>query len=55
MTRYHDSRFFPSIFEVHWLSIINAFSPVLFLTAFLIIILVRVLKNEFSRYMEIDD
>jgi len=55
MTRYHDSRFLPSTFEVHWLSIINAFVLVLLLTAFLVIILLRVLKNDFSRYMEIDD
>jgi len=55
MSRYHDSRFLPSTFEVHWLSIINAFVLVLLLTAFLVIILLRVLKNDFSRYMEIDD
>jgi Endomembrane protein 70 len=55
MTRYSDSRFVPSSFEIHWLSIINSFVLVLLLTAFLTIILLRVLKNDFSRYMELDD
>jgi hypothetical protein len=55
MTRYADSRFLPSSFEIHWLSIINSFVLVLLLTAFLTIILLRVLKNDFSRYMELDD
>ena len=55
MTRYAESRFLPSSFEIHWLSIINSFVLVLLLTAFLTIILLRVLKNDFSRYMELDD
>lgn len=55
MTRYADSRFLPSSFEIHWLSIINSFVLVLLLTAFLTIILMRVLKNDFSRYMELDE
>ena len=55
MTRYADSRFLPGSFEIHWLSIINSFVLVLLLTAFLTIILMRVLKNDFSRYMELDD
>ena len=55
MTRYSESRFLPSSFEIHWLSIINSFVLVLLLTAFLTIILMRVLKNDFSRYMELDD
>jgi len=55
MTRYSDSRFLPSSFEIHWLSIINSIVLVLLLTAFLTIILLRVLKNDFSRYMELDD
>lgn len=54
-SRYHDSRFVPSSFEIHWLSIINSFVLVLLLTAFLTIILLRVLKNDLSRYMELDD
>eukprot|EP00538_Stauroneis_constricta_P011240 CAMPEP_0119558392 /NCGR_PEP_ID=MMETSP1352-20130426/10752_1 /TAXON_ID=265584 /ORGANISM="Stauroneis constricta, Strain CCMP1120" /LENGTH=628 /DNA_ID=CAMNT_0007605737 /DNA_START=23 /DNA_END=1909 /DNA_ORIENTATION=- len=55
MTQYSESRFLPSSFEIHWLSIINSFVLVLLLTAFLTIILLRVLKNDFSRYMELDD
>ena len=55
MSRYNDSRFLPGSFEIHWLSIINSFVLVLLLTAFLTIILMRVLKNDFSRYMELDD
>ena len=45
----------PGSFEIHWLSIINSFVLVLLLTALLRIILMRVLKNDFSRYMELDD
>ena len=55
MSRYAESRFVPSSFEIHWLSIINSFVLVLLLTAFLMIIMLRVLKNDFSRYMELDD
>jgi hypothetical protein len=55
LSRYTDSRFVPTSFEIHWLSIINSFVLVLLLTAFLTIILLRVLKNDFSRYMELDD
>jgi Endomembrane protein 70 len=53
--RYTESRFLPASFEIHWLSIINSFVLVLLLTAFLTIIMLRVLKNDFSRYMELDD
>jgi hypothetical protein len=55
MDRYHDSTFLPSSFEIHWLSIINSLVLVLLLTAFLSIILMRILKNDFSKYMEIDE
>lgn len=55
LSKYAESRFLPSSFEIHWLSIINSFVLVLLLTAFLTIILLRVLKNDFSRYMELDD
>jgi hypothetical protein len=40
--------------EIHWLSIINSFVLVILLTSFLAIILMRVLKNDFSRYMDSD-
>lgn len=55
MTRYSDSSFVPKSFEIHWLSIINSFVLVLLLTAFLLIIMLRVLKNDFARYMDLDD
>lgn len=55
MKRYADSTFLPTTFEIHWLSIINSFVLVLLLTAFLAIILMRILKNDFSKYMEIDE
>ena len=50
-----ESSFLPSTFEIHWLSIINSFVLVLLLTAFLTIILMRILKKDFSRYMEVDE
>ena len=50
MSRYVDSAFLPSSLEIHWLSIINSFVLVLLLTTFLTVILVRVLKNDFSKY-----
>ena len=50
MDRYAQYSFLPQSFEIHWLSIINSFVLVLLLTGFLAIILMRVLKNDFSRY-----
>lgn len=55
MKRYVDSTFLPTTFEIHWLSIINSIVLVLLLTAFLAIILMRILKKDFSKYMEIDE
>lgn len=55
MARYADSTFLPSTFEIHWLSIINSFVLVMLLTAFLAIILMRILKKDFSKYMEVDE
>lgn len=55
MKRYADSTFLPTTFEIHWLSIINSMVLVLLLTAFLAIILMRILKKDFSKYMEIDE
>jgi len=55
MKRYEDSAFLPNTFEIHWLSVINSFVLVLLLTAFLAIILMRILKKDFSRYMEVDE
>ena len=50
MMRYAQYSFLPQSFEIHWLSIINSFVLVLLLTAFLAIILMRVLKNDLSKY-----
>ena len=55
MKRYADNTFLPNSFEIHWLSIINSFVLVLLLTAFLTIILMRILKKDFSRYIEVDE
>lgn len=50
MLRYTHSQFLPSTLEIHWLSIINILVLVLLLTAFLAVILMRVVKNDFTRY-----
>ena len=55
MKRYADSTFLPTTFEIHWLSVINSFVLVLLLTAFLTVILMRILKRDFSRYMDVDE
>ena len=55
MKRYHDSTFLPTSFEIHWLSVINSFVLVILLAAFLTVILMRILKKDFSRYMEVDE
>ncbi|CAM9157431.1 unnamed protein product [Discosporangium mesarthrocarpum] len=55
MEKYVNTGFLPKGFEIHWLSIINSFVLVLILTAFLAIILMRVLKNDFTRYMDGDE
>ena len=55
MNRYAQYSFLPQSFEIHWLSIINSFVLVLLLTGFLSIILMRILKNDFSRYAAAED
>lgn len=45
----------PAWLQIHWLSIINSFVLVLILTVFLGIILLRILKNDFTKYMDGDD
>lgn len=55
MERYDSARFLPASFEIHWLSIINSFVLVILLTVFLAIILMRVLRNDFTRYMREDE
>ncbi|XP_041092632.1 transmembrane 9 superfamily member 1 [Polyodon spathula] len=48
--RLRDFSFFPKTLEIHWLSIINSLVLVVLLLGFVIIILMRVLKNDFARY-----
>ncbi|GMH52556.1 hypothetical protein TrRE_jg1584 [Triparma retinervis] len=55
MSRYVDSAFLPDSLEIHWLSIINSFVLVLLLTTFLSVILIRILKKDFSKYMDLDE
>lgn len=45
----------PKSFEIHWVSIMNSFVLVVLLTVFLAVILMRVLKNDLSRYMAVAD
>jgi len=54
MSKYVENRFLPASFEIHWLSIVNSIVLVLLLTAFLVIIFIRVLKDDLSRYMDIE-
>ena len=48
MSKYQQS-FQPQHLEIHWFSIFNSFVTVLLLTSFLATILLRILKNDFSR------
>ncbi len=48
--RLRDYSFFPKTLEIHWLSIINSLVLVVLLLGFVIIILMRVLKNDFARW-----
>ncbi|KAK2147230.1 hypothetical protein LSH36_563g03039 [Paralvinella palmiformis] len=48
--RMRDSSFFPKTLEIHWLSIINSMVLVFLLIGFVVIIMTRVLKNDFARY-----
>ena len=52
---YHKTHFLPEHFEIHWLSIINSVVLVTLLVSFLAIILMRILKNDCTRYMTGDD
>uniref|UniRef100_A0A7S4DYJ3 Transmembrane 9 superfamily member n=1 Tax=Lotharella globosa TaxID=91324 RepID=A0A7S4DYJ3_9EUKA len=38
--------------DIHWLSIVNSFVLVILLTSFLAIILMRILRKDFARYMQ---
>ncbi|PRP81869.1 hypothetical protein PROFUN_08733 [Planoprotostelium fungivorum] len=41
--------------QIHWLSIMNSIILVLLLTGFLTIIILRILKNDYTRYALLDD
>ncbi|XP_072833179.2 transmembrane 9 superfamily member 1 isoform X1 [Pogona vitticeps] len=45
-----DDGFFPHTLEIHWLSIINSMVLVFLLVGFVVVILMRVLKNDLARY-----
>lgn len=47
--------FFPKSLEIHWLSIINSIVLVCLLLGFVMLILLRVLRNDFTRYNLTDD
>lgn len=49
--RLRDHSFFPKTLEIHWLSIINSLVLVVLLLGFVVIILMRVLKNDFARFV----
>jgi Endomembrane protein 70. len=56
MKSYLNSSFAqPRSLEIHWLSIINSCVLVILLLAFLVIIFMRILKNDFTRYMDIEE
>ena len=50
VTKQKSSVFFPKTLEIHWLSILNSCVLVFLLIGFVIIILMRVLRNDFARY-----
>ncbi|XP_033026185.1 transmembrane 9 superfamily member 1 [Lacerta agilis] len=49
-SRSGDDGFFPRTLEIHWLSIINSMVLVFLLVGFVVVILMRVLKNDLARY-----
>lgn len=44
-----QTRFLPVSLEIHWLSVINSLVLVVLLMAFLAIILLRIVKSDFTR------
>lgn len=49
------SPFLPETFEIHWLSIINSVVLVFLLMAFQAMVLLRILKNDFSKFVNVDE
>lgn len=41
--------------EIHWLSIMNSFVLVILLTGFIVVIVMRVLKSDYTRYSRTDE
>lgn len=52
MERYSHHSFMSGAFEIHWLSIVNSFVLVVMLTAFLSLILIRVLRNDLAQLVD---
>jgi len=55
MSVHQRASFMDQAVEIHWLSIVNSLALVVLLMAFLGVILIRILKKDFARYMELDD
>jgi transmembrane 9 superfamily protein 3 len=51
--RYLDFDFFEN--QIHWFSVFNAFTMVLFLCGLVVLILLRTLRNDYARYSKEDD
>jgi transmembrane 9 superfamily protein 3 len=51
--RYHDFDFFEH--QIHWFSIFNSFMMVIFLVGMVALILMRTLKNDFTRFTSEED
>eukprot|EP01116_Phalansterium_solitarium_P004252 TRINITY_DN151_c0_g1_i1.p1 TRINITY_DN151_c0_g1~~TRINITY_DN151_c0_g1_i1.p1 ORF type:complete len:593 (+),score=230.48 TRINITY_DN151_c0_g1_i1:180-1958(+) len=51
----YEDNFFNKGLEIHWLSIMNSVVLVLLLTGFLAIIIMRILKSDYSRYARAED
>lgn len=52
---YVEENFFTKELEIHWLSIMNSSVLVLLLTGFLAIIVMRILKSDYTRYTKAED
>ncbi|GAQ91025.1 transmembrane 9 superfamily [Klebsormidium nitens] len=52
MDKYLRYSFLPQHLDIHWFSIVNSCVTVLLLTGFLATILMRVLKNDFTKYAQ---
>ena len=55
MRRYSHSMFAPRSSEIHWLSIVNSCVLVLLLVVFMVIIFMRILKNDITNYIDLEE